>query len=136
MCAVKIWNSITARKRKTQPEKNSGKSMTVPNQGMTVRELMIRFASGLPVNGGRVSPYKADDGLPDLDKMDQIEIEEYYRELRSRRDEVVDRIKKRKQKAEEMKLEKIVEDRISKKQREAEEKLLKEFREKGGNSNA
>lgn len=109
-------------------ETNTMPSKTVPNQSMSVRELMIRFAAGLPLTGAKVPLYEGESEEPDIDKMDLIEREAYYKELAERRAEVVKRIKDAKMKAEEVKMERIVADRIAKKQADEEKKLIEEFR--------
>ena len=40
-------------------------SKTIPNQSMTARELIIRFASGLPLDGAKVPIYEGDEETPD-----------------------------------------------------------------------
>ena len=130
---VPVTNYKTASNARYYPvigEINNEPSMTIPNQAMTVRELMIRFASGLPLKGQKVPIYEGDEEIPDIDKMELIEREEYYLELKKQREEVEERVKQRRIKAKEMKLEQIVQDRIAKKQKEEEDKVLEEFRKK------
>lgn len=60
-------------------EVNTEPSMTVPDQAMTIKEILQRFAQGLPLEGARVEIYDEDDeveGLPDLSNMDLAEREE------------------------------------------------------------
>lgn len=59
-------------------EVNKGKSLTIPDQSMSVAELMRRYASGLPLAGERVPFYDSDFDIevPDLKKLDLAEIQE------------------------------------------------------------
>jgi predicted aspartyl protease len=90
---------------------------------------MIRFASGLPLDAGKTPIYEGDSDLPDIEKMDQIEREAYYRELKEQREQVETRVRNARIKAEEMKMETIVEERVAKRQAELEEKLLERYRQ-------
>lgn len=59
-------------------EINSDPSMTVPDQSMSVQEIMRRYASGLPLGGQRVPIYHGEDEfLPDFDKLDLAEQQQY-----------------------------------------------------------
>ena len=110
-------------------EINNLPSKTVPNQAMTVRELMIRFASGLPIEAGKIPIYEGDvEGMPDIEKMDQIELNNYYRELHEQRKAVTERVKEAREKAEKMKMDKVVEERVAKRQKEFEDKLVERWR--------
>lgn len=116
-------------------ETNGKPSMTVPNQAMTVRELIIRFASGIPLDAGKVPIYEGELDLPDLDKMDLIEREAYYKELRQQRDEVELRVKNARIKREEMKMEEVIQERIRKAQEEKDRAEFEEFKKLKSNSN-
>lgn len=54
-------------------EYNEEPSMTVPDQSMSVREIMDRFARGLPVSGHKVPVYDGEEDLPDMKKLDLSE---------------------------------------------------------------
>lgn len=59
-------------------EVNDQPSMTIPDQTMSIREILDRFARGLPLGGQRVPVYNGeDDDLPDLQHMDLADREEY-----------------------------------------------------------
>lgn len=110
------------------------KHMTVPNQSMTVREMIIRFASGLPISGGRRADLFASDELtPDVEKMDLIERERYYDELVEKRKAATDRVTKARLQKEKEKVEKIVAERITKAKEEQDRKEFEEFRKSRGN---
>lgn len=60
-------------------EKNDQPSKTVPDQTMSLRELIRRYASGLPINGQKVPLYEENpdfDNLPDPRTLDLAEREE------------------------------------------------------------
>lgn len=72
-----IKNQLNAHQFETVGEKNTMPSMTVPDQSMSIQEILRRFASGLPVGGAKVAFY--DDGenpMPDPRKMDLAEWQE------------------------------------------------------------
>lgn len=114
-------------------EVNDQPSATVPNMAMSVKELIARFASGLPLNVGKVPIYENGE-FPDIDDMDIIERHEYYKQLKADREAAEDRVSKARTKAEEMKMEKIVKERVEKRiQEEAEKAAKKRIEEiKGG----
>lgn len=58
-------------------EINTGKSETIPNQSMTVREMIEQYRRGLPMEVGKVPVYNGEQELPDLSKMDLVERQEY-----------------------------------------------------------
>lgn len=60
-----------------------GPSKTIPDQSMTISEIMRRFASGLPVEGAKVSVYDGEDELlPDMAKMDLADRQELLEQTR------------------------------------------------------
>jgi len=110
-------------------EQNNGISKTIPNQAMTVKELIARFASGLPLNLGKVPIYEGDDeNLTDLDAMDRIELHNYVKDLKEQRDAAASRVSEARTKAEELKMEKIIAERVEKRIKDNEEKLAGEYR--------
>lgn len=58
-------------------EVNNLPSQTIPDQSMTVKELMERHARGLPLTGERVPIYNGEEDLPEFEKMDLAERQEY-----------------------------------------------------------
>jgi len=67
-----------ARQFEQQVEKNSGISEAVPDQNMSIREIVERYARGLPINGNvKVPLYEYDEEndqyMPDLSKMDKAD---------------------------------------------------------------
>lgn len=62
-------------------EKIVGKSMTVPDQTMSVRELLERYHRGLPLGGEKVPIYDGEeDYMPDLATMDLADRQAYLEE--------------------------------------------------------
>ncbi|QCS36951.1 hypothetical protein [Tortoise microvirus 32] len=60
-------------------EVNTQPSQTIPDQTMSVREIMDRYARGLPISAGKVPIYDGDEDLPDFKKMDLSEQQELLR---------------------------------------------------------
>lgn len=73
-----------------QPE---GVSLTVPDQTMTVREILERFAKGLPIGAGKVPLYDEDDELPDPRYLDLTERQELTEQAKQEIARVVSRRK-------------------------------------------
>lgn len=78
-------------------EKNNGISMTIPNDTFSLREIMLRYASGLPINGMKIPQYHGDQSIPmDLDnwkKMDIAERYDYIKAVKKRKEELEGKIK-------------------------------------------
>lgn len=66
-------------------ETNPYPSQTIPNEAMSIREIMIRYSRGLPIDG-KVPIFDEENDLPDPRKLDLAEIqqlrEEYEAELK------------------------------------------------------
>ena len=99
-------------------EINLEPSMTIPDEAMTIAEIVRRYASGLPLTGGKVPMYEEEGDMPDLSKLDlaerQIIIEEAQEEIKA----ISDRVNKRKQEAAEYRMEKLIKERLAKKEQE------------------
>lgn len=65
----------------TKGSVTGGKSFTVPNQSMSVREIMIRFTRGVGTPS-RQPVYDEDGSTPDFDRMDEMEKLDHLAELR------------------------------------------------------
>lgn len=57
-------------------EKHFTPSQTVPDQTMSMRELLDRYARGLPLAGAKEPMYYGEEDLPDLHRLDLAEIQE------------------------------------------------------------
>lgn len=93
-------------------EMNIMPSMTVPDMSMTVGELVKRFAQGLPLDGGKTPLWEEEGDMPDMVKLDLAErqqvIEEAVEEIKT----IEKRVKERKQRGQQMELDKIVAARV------------------------
>lgn len=79
------YNSIEFEKNY---ECNHLPSKTIPDQTMSVREIMRRFASGLPLEGAKVPIYEGEDEyMPDLKTMD---ISEQYALIDEQKQKIAD----------------------------------------------
>lgn len=55
-------------------------SLTIPDQAISIKEMIARFTMGLPIHGNRVPIYDGDqEYFPDLDKMDLVDRDEYIK---------------------------------------------------------
>lgn len=83
----RIKNILNADLFPKIPEYNSGKSDTVPDQSMSIREIFRRFASGQSVQGIKTPLYGEEAELSDIADMDfvdqQEQFEKYTDELKS-----------------------------------------------------
>lgn len=58
---TRIKNNYNAHKFDSNYEINNGDSKTVPDQSMSLSEILRRFASGLPLGGQRVEFYEGEE---------------------------------------------------------------------------
>jgi len=73
------WNSEEFPKKH---EVNTQPSKTVPDQTMSVRTIMDRYAKGLPIAGGMRKPeYYGDTYMPDFKRMDISERQEAFKHI-------------------------------------------------------
>lgn len=83
------WN---AEKFPKTYEKGGGLSMTIPDQSLTVRDLIDRQKNGLNLTGVKVPVYHGEDELlPEFNKLDLAEREE----LKHNNDEEIKELKAR-----------------------------------------
>ena len=52
-------------------------SMTIPDQTMSIREILDRYARGLPIEAGKVPIYDGEEYTPDPRYMDLADRQEY-----------------------------------------------------------
>lgn len=52
-------------------------SKTVPDQAMSIQEILRRYASGQPIGGMKVPLYEGEDEFPDPNTMDLVDRQEY-----------------------------------------------------------
>lgn len=78
-------------------EVNKEPSKTVPNQTLTIAEMVKRHRSGRPIEGSSTTPvYSGEELLPDLSKMDLIDKHAYIDSVADHLVEVRARIEKAK----------------------------------------
>lgn len=84
---MKVKNSLNATEFPKHYERNTMPSMTIPDQTMSLDEILKRYAKGLPLGGTtmKVPLYDEDDDMPDIRTLDLAERQElaehYTREL-------------------------------------------------------
>ena len=124
-----IRNHFNSRYFFKNMEVNDEPSLTIPDQAMTVQELLTRFASGLPLSAGRVPIYEGEEEMTDLEKLDLAEREEILRSAREEIREITERVNKRKLDAQQRNLEEKVAARLKAEadKRAQFEALKKEF---------
>lgn len=99
-------------------EVNTLPSKTIPEQAFTVQQLMTRYAQGLPLTGTKVPVYHGDEFvIPEFEKMDYAERQEWMESLINRRGQIVDEINEQNKAAKEA-AEKAAEAALEKKIRE------------------
>lgn len=65
-------------------EKNTIPSKTIPDQTMSISEIMRRFTKGLPIESAKAEVWDGEEDLPDTRKMDLSEIQEMKENLQQR----------------------------------------------------
>lgn len=60
-------------------EVNTMPSMTVPDQSLSITQIMQRYARGLPLEGVRVPIYDEENDMPDFRRMDLAEKEQFIK---------------------------------------------------------
>ena len=78
---MKIRNQLNSKSFEKNYETNEGPDMCIPDQSMTVREIMDRFTRGLPLDQGKVPIYEGEEYTPDLLNMDLVDRHEYMEGL-------------------------------------------------------
>lgn len=113
-----VKNTLNARYYPTPGEVNGQPSLTVPDQAMSLKEILRRFASGIPMDAGKVPIYDEENDLPDFTKMDLADREALAQEYAEEVREIKERVKERETKrAEKLLLEKLEKE---KKQKESD----------------
>jgi hypothetical protein len=81
-------------KRDYKGQANFGESKTVPDQSMTLRELLIRYAKGLPLEGQKTPIWEGEEGFDvDPQKLDLAEIEELREKAEQELKDINNRVK-------------------------------------------
>lgn len=77
---MKVKNMFSADLFEKNYETNDEPSLTVPDQTMSIKEILTRFASGLPIGGQKEPLYdesESEEYLPDPRYMDLADRQEY-----------------------------------------------------------
>lgn len=110
--------SITnqANYKPTPGEKVDSTSMTVPDQSMSVQEMVNRYNSGLPMRGQKVPIFNGEDPLPDISNMDLAEAQMVTEAIADQLADIKERINQAKTsaqaKAEIDRIENLVQERL------------------------
>lgn len=68
------WSQMDADLREKKYERNELPSMTVPNQSMTVKQMVDRHRRGLPIDQAKGAQYReGEDLVQNMDHMDEID---------------------------------------------------------------
>ena len=79
---MKVKNSLNAHTFEKKYKIFTQPSMTVPDQSMSIKTILERYARGLPVGGRLDEYYDEEDDLPNpltLDLAERQELEEVYK---------------------------------------------------------
>lgn len=64
------------------------KSITIPDDAMSIREIMNRFSRGIPVPNERPVYYEGDVLNPDLNTMDLTDLEKYQKGILNKLEDI------------------------------------------------
>lgn len=73
----RVRNTLNYDHTKVIGEVNLYPSLTVPDQALSLAEIIRRFASGIPMDIGKIPVFDEDNDLPDFRKLDLAERQEY-----------------------------------------------------------
>ncbi len=94
---MKIKNFMNYHTFDKKYEKNGKPSLTIPDQTMSIRELLRRYASGLPLGGSKEPIYEGEDGDGvDPRRLDLAERQELEIAARQELAEIEERLKSKK----------------------------------------
>ena len=86
--------ATSSLKKNYKGQGNFGESKTVPDQSMTLRELLIRYAKGLPLEGQKTPIWEGEEGFDvDPEKLDLAEREELAEKAREELKAINERVK-------------------------------------------
>jgi len=86
--------SPSSMKKVYKGQVNNEESKTIPDQTMTLRELLVRYAKGLPLEGQKTPIWEGEEGF-DIDpkKLDLAEIEELREKAEQELKDINEKIK-------------------------------------------
>jgi hypothetical protein len=86
--------SVSSYKKNYKGQVNNEESKTVPDQSMTLRELLVRYAKGLPLEGQKTPIWEGEEGFDvDPQKLDLAEIEELREKAEQELKDINNRVK-------------------------------------------
>ena len=86
--------ATSSLKKSYKGQTNVGESKTLPDQSMTLRELLIRYAKGLPLEGQKTPIWEGEEGFDiDPQKLDLAEIEELREKAETELKDINNRVK-------------------------------------------
>lgn len=89
-----VKNPFNAEQFPYDGEVNNEPSQTVPDQSMGLRELLVRYAKGLPLEGAKTPIFEGEDGSEiDVEKLDLAEREELAEQAREELKNLTSKIK-------------------------------------------
>jgi hypothetical protein len=92
-----IKHSLNSKEFDSDGEINNLPSQTIPDQTLTVRELLVRYAKGLPLDGQRQPIWEGEDGdAIDPRRLDLAERQELEIAARQELAEIEERLKSKK----------------------------------------
>lgn len=81
-------------------ERNTKPSITIPDQSLSVKDILSRYARGLPLGGMKIPIYEGEnDDMPDLTHMDLADRQAYMEAAQEEYEAIQERIKKSRPKA-------------------------------------
>lgn len=72
----RVKNNLNADQFLRTGERNTKPSLTIPDQTLSIKELLDRYARGLPIDQGKTPIYHGEEDLPDYRKLDLAEIQD------------------------------------------------------------
>lgn len=135
------WRTPFNHRGQSDKEIYEKPSLTVPDQTLSISEILRRYASGLSLGGGRVPTYESegedfDQVVPDLRKMDLAEIQQIKEqndaELMRIREEMVTKKKQLQELEKKNLIDNAVQAELRK--REEQQKIKEDFDRRNGRS--
>lgn len=80
---MKVKNSLNANEFEKNYKIFTQPSMTIPDQTMSIRTILERYARGLPIGGRTDEYYDEEDTMPDYRTLDLTEIQELHNEVKT-----------------------------------------------------
>jgi hypothetical protein len=90
---MKFKTPYNAEEFELDNEVNNLPSLTIPDQTMSIREILERFSKGLSIEQGKVPIYEGEeDYLPDLKTLDLVDRAELLEQVRKEKQELENKI--------------------------------------------